>query len=398
MRQFFKFKKGVIPIAVILIVLLASTAIVYYVVRNQTKSRAVNSPVPTGTIHANPTTVFEYGFKDAQIVFTATDVVGANGGQIDNVRYYLLNPTLVAGNNWGSPDWCSTASCDSSGYITYDISQSSNPGDNYRIIWDPTTHSSGSTSYSRALTTANIPPGTYKVGLRVEDVNGNVQGMATSLTVVLTQSKTPPPVVASPSPSPNVGLKIDPSNVAVSLRMARGGIGLKAFNLTSTGATKFELYTPTPSFGILFSPSSGNIVNGSSIPIYIKSSVLQPVGVYNGTISYSSNLYPGQISTGIPTNITLDPGSSDTDGDGFSNYLENKIGTDPNYKCIIPNGISAWPPDLDNSRQVDISDVVAVVQKVGTNQARYDLNVDGKVDTADVGTVQKTYYFKSCTP
>src|SRR3989344_9004760 len=134
MKPFFKFRKGIVPIVVILIVLLASTAIVYYVTRNQKKTKAV-SPTPIGNIHAIPASALNTG----SITFTATEVAGANGAQIDNVRYYLLNPTLAAGNNWGNPDWCSTPSCDPSGYVTYDISQSSNPGDNYTVVWNSST-------------------------------------------------------------------------------------------------------------------------------------------------------------------------------------------------------------------------------------------------------------------
>ena len=200
---------------------------------------------------------------------------------------------------------------------------------------------------------------------------------------------TPTSTVPIATLSASVGLKY--SIASLSAKIAPGGVGVKVFDLTSTGAHYFELYTPTSSLGILFSPSSGNITPGSSIPIYIKAPPVQGPGIYNGIIYHSSDLYLGQESTGIPTKIILDSGSIDTDTDGFSNQLENYINTDPNYKC----GINAYPPDFNNDKLVRIQDINAIVKKYGTTDRRYDLDRDGKVTVADIN-IEKSYYYKDC--
>jgi len=115
----------------------------------------------------------------------------------------------------------------------------------------------------------------------------------------------------------------------------------------------------------------------------------------NGTWDISSYSATLNVILGPAPSITPSPTSdpnADSDGDGFKDSLEVYMGTNPNLSC----GVNAWPPDFDNSRQVDISDVLAVAQHNGTSDRRYDLNRDGKVDTADVGIVQSTFYGKTC--
>ena len=204
MRQ----NKGFVHIIVILLVLAVSGTIVFFVTRNERLAKAA-SPTPLGNLIVSPTS----GSNSGSFTLTAEGVVGANGAQIDNVRYYLLNPKLGTGNNWGKADWCANPSYtqpaapsytdlnNNCGTFTFDISESSNPGSNYQIVWDKNTHSSGSTSYSRALTAINIPPGTYTVGLRVQDVNGNINGGASQVKVTISDG-TPAPT-STPLPDFN---------------------------------------------------------------------------------------------------------------------------------------------------------------------------------------------------
>lgn len=393
----FKNKKGLISLLIILLVLVVSTFLAYAVTRQKgfRKSTAANAagPTPAGVIHVDKAT----GPNNGVFTFTATGVTGADGAQIDNVRYYLLNPSLASGNNWGDPSWCSSGgTCTQQimgGLITYDISESSNPGNNYQIIWDKNTHSSGSTAYSRALSVANIKPGKYTVGLRVEDVNGNVNGLASSVEIVITDGTLP-----SPSPTPDLGLKFSTSYFG--LKLAPGGMGLKAFDLTSTGATKFNFYAPTNSLGILLSPSSGSIAPGQTIPIYVKASDGQASGIYTGTVYIDFN--NAQTSTGVTDSITVEPVSYDSDKDGFTNYRENKIGTDPNYACKTPTGVNAWPPDVNNDGTVNTLDQSAIAgifnARIGDSRynRRYDLNADGAINSADLG-LDASYNGKSCS-
>ncbi len=224
----------------------------------------------------------------------------------------------------------------------------------------------------------------------------NVASFASDATpsAVLSQP-TPTPTHTVPAATPSASVGLSYSITSLSATLAVGGFGIKAFDLTSTGAHQFELYTPTPSVGIRYSPSSGSITPGSSIPIYIYGDLLQAPGTYNGLIYNSSDLDQAQVSTGIPTKIILASGSADTDLDGFSNQLENYMGTDPNYKCTNPNGISAYPPDFNNDKLVRIDDINAIVKKYFTTDKRYDFDKDGKVTVADIN-IEKSYYFKDC--
>ena len=189
-------RKFLIPLAVFAVALIvvgvsAKTGFLNYVITGGGSPAPPADPTPGGQIYVNAAPAFNSGI----VTFKAVNVHGANGAAVQSVRYYLLNPTLSPANNWGDPDWCSSGTpCTQTtkgGYITYDISESSNSGNSYQVIWDQNTHSSGSTPYSRALTPLNIPQGTYKVGLRVEDVNGNVKGDASFLTLTILDGTVP---------------------------------------------------------------------------------------------------------------------------------------------------------------------------------------------------------------
>ncbi len=384
MRQ----NKGFVHIIIILLVLAVSAAIVFFVTRNERLAKAA-SPTPLGNLTVNPTSSFNGG----SFTLSADGVVGAEGAQVDNVRYYLLNPKLAAGNNWGKADWCANSSYtqpaaptyddlnNNCGTFTFDISESSNPGNNYQIVWDKNTHSSGSTSYGRALTAANIPPGTYTVGLRVQDVNGNVNGGASQVKVTITQ---------------DIGLKF--STTYFGLKMAAGGVGKKVFDLTSTGATSFELYTPTSSLGIRFSPSSGTITPGQAVPIYVYADKNQQYGIYTGKVYAASSLTNAQTETGVSDSITVEPGSADSDVDGFTNAAENVMGVDPNYSCRTPFGANAWPPDVNNDGTVNSTDSQLVFSAYSskTYVPRYDMNGDGAISAQDAQKVY-SYIGKTCS-
>ena len=186
------FKKGIVPIFIILALLLVGTAGITFAAKSPRgrplrllkpsstpapNNCSPNSAAPTGYIQGSPRTDVKQGgytypvinsTNNGQFTFTAKNVCGAGGARVDNVRYFLLNPTLVPGNSWGNPDWCSGITpCTQQTravYITYDIGQSSNPGDEYKLVWNGSTRSSGSTQYDRALKPSNIGPGTYQVG------------------------------------------------------------------------------------------------------------------------------------------------------------------------------------------------------------------------------------------
>ncbi len=397
--------KGFVHILIILLVLAVSGAIVFFVTRNERLAKAA-SPIPLGNLTVNPTS----GFNGGSFTLTATGVEGANGVQVDNVRYYLLNPQLAVGNNWGKADWCANSNYtqpaaptyddlnNNCGTFTYDISESSNPGNNYQIVWDKNTHSSGSTPYSRALTATNIPAGTYTVGLRVQDVNGNVNGGASQLKVTISDGSTPtPPPTPMPTPTPAPGLGLSFSTTYFGLKMAAGGVGKKAIYLTSTGATRFSLYAPTSSLGITFSPSEGSIAPGETIPIYVKAGAGQPFGIYKGKVYAASSLTNAQTDTGVSDSITIEPATYDSDVDGFTNAAENVMGVDPNYSCRTPFGINAWPPDLNGDGTVTYAESQLVFQAYANKNynARYDMDGNGVISAQDAQKVH-SYIGKTC--
>jgi len=384
-------KKGFVPVLLVIIVLAVSSAIVFYVIRNQQKAKAADTtyPTPGGQIHINPTSAPSNG----SVTLTATDVHGANGATVDNVRYYLLNPYPFP-YSWGQPDWCSayttymnltngptsggsSNSCNFEGIYTYDISQSSNPADNYAITWNSSTHSSGSTPYSRALTPTNIYPGKYKIGLRVEDVNGVVSGGASEATITITSG-----ALQSPTPTPSLfGLSVSPTSV--NLTIPSGG-RVKALDLKNlknqVGGFTFYGYPTSKGPGIQTIPATGGLQPNGTIPVDIEVINTSP-GTYTGTQVLKDPNGTGQIN--IPVTITVPPLTTDSDSDGFNNGVEAFSGTNPLKAC----GINAWPPDFNNDKVVNSIDQDLLVQHHYINtpnyDKRYDLNSDKKINSTD---------------
>lgn len=72
--------------------------------------------------------------------------------------------------------------------------------------------------------------------------------------------------------------------------------------------------------------------------------------------------------------------TSDFDGDQFSDRIEHSAGTDPADGCADDSGDSAWPPDFNNDRRVDVIDVTLVSnyegQSVPPAPARVDIAPD----------------------
>lgn len=94
----------------------------------------------------------------------------------------------------------------------------------------------------------------------------------------------------------------------------------------------------------------------------------------------------------------------DADCDGFSSADEAKIGTLPLAHCPATAAKNdedpdAWPPDLDDSRIVDIDDVLAMKPAFDTTvpptSSRFDLKPDGTVDIDDV-LATKPFFGTTC--
>ena len=101
-----------------------------------------------------------------------------------------------------------------------------------------------------------------------------------------------------------------------------------------------------------------------------------------------------------PTTLTPWPTpAGDTDCDGWTADDENFMGTNPDLAC----GIAAWPPDFNNSNDVDIFDINILKPVFFTMapgppyNARFDLRPDNTIDIFDINRLKPTF-FLSCTP
>lgn len=98
--------------------------------------------------------------------------------------------------------------------------------------------------------------------------------------------------------------------------------------------------------------------------------------------------------------ITTPPPPADYDQDGFSDAIENYLGTNPARSCpttTIANdeAVDAWPPDFNDNKIIQIDDANAVSSRFnraaqGANR-RYDLNGDGWVRIDDVYQVSSRF-------
>jgi uncharacterized repeat protein (TIGR01451 family) len=111
----------------------------------------------------------------------------------------------------------------------------------------------------------------------------------------------------------------------------------------------------------------------------------------------------GYVAEGVLTNGNIqvnDEGNcgNDGDSDGFSDVVEEQVGTDPLLAC----GVDAWPADINNDGVSDITDVVLVGSNFGKAvppaPARHDVAPDppdGVVDISDIVRVG-SLFGKSC--
>ena len=95
------------------------------------------------------------------------------------------------------------------------------------------------------------------------------------------------------------------------------------------------------------------------------------------------------------TGIVITPGYclTDSDTDGFFDPTEGYIGTSTTLAC----GVGAWPPDFDDSGEVDIFDVGPLKNAFGTKtgdplySVRVDLNGDTFINIADLGILKRFF-------
>jgi len=139
---------------------------------------------------------------------------------------------------------------------------------------------------------------------------------------------------------------------------------------------------PGTYYGMLIIDSRGNSTSTCTVP------------EHNEGDNFGGNLYEV---------VAAPPGTEDTDGDGFINADELKIGTDPYDRCApgVNGGPSpAWPADLKtdgiSQNKIDLGNLltfISPVRRINTASGtpaydkRWDLVPDGKIDIIDLGKV-----------
>lgn len=100
--------------------------------------------------------------------------------------------------------------------------------------------------------------------------------------------------------------------------------------------------------------------------------------------------------------------AGDEDGDGWTNQIESRVGTDLGGGCssspaVNDEAIDAWPPDFNDNQFVTLADVVLFgphYNKISPDPGynpRFDLNASGGVTLADV-VLMGPDYNTSCAP
>lgn len=119
----------------------------------------------------------------------------------------------------------------------------------------------------------------------------------------------------------------------------------------------------------------------------------------------SEPIEPSPSSISGPINSSPSPSPSpssslqnDDDHDGFSNSVELLMGTNPNKACADSTTDNAWPVDTNNNQVInggDVSKIVPYVSGLLGYNKRYDLNLDGLNNRADVEIIAK-YFLQEC--
>lgn len=103
--------------------------------------------------------------------------------------------------------------------------------------------------------------------------------------------------------------------------------------------------------------------------------------------------------------VTASTSSVDSDGDGFSDEMEQFLGTDPYAACPSDDSHDAWPLDFNNDARVGILDMAHLTPPAFGSTAsdfeyapRMDLNGDGKVNMLDMAKLSPPVFGQTCSP
>lgn len=226
------------------------------------------------------------------------------------------------------------------------------------------------TSFSDTIVSAST---TYSYNVAAFDAAGNTSGPSNTATV------TTPAVPDTQAPTA-------PTNLSATT-VSTSQINL-AWNASTDniGVTGYEVYRNSIKVATVTTTSFGDtgLSASTSYSYFVKARDAA------GNVSAASNTV---------TAVTLSVG--DSDGDGFSDDIEQYVGTNPFRACPRNLKDSSWPPDFNNDKKVDFADLNSfgshLFSKLGqpAYSNRYDLNADGIINIGDV-IVFGQYYGKNC--
>jgi uncharacterized repeat protein (TIGR01451 family) len=142
---------------------------------------------------------------------------------------------------------------------------------------------------------------------------------------------------------------------------------------------------------IVVTPTTGNPLTNTAV---VSGNEADPNGANNTvTITTPALWQCTKSDSTVVYRAWLSP-AGDSDCDGFSDTIENFVGTDPLVACggtALPDGSSStWPPDFNNDGRVNLSDVLKYSPVFNTMapgppyNKRFDLNADGKINLSDI--------------
>jgi len=141
--------------------------------------------------------------------------------------------------------------------------------------------------------------------------------------------------------------------------------------------------------------------NASGITLYNQPSGSQTYRVRGWTYAlnngYGDNPSPGDVTVNVC-------GAGDSDCDGFTNAVEQYLGTDPYDNCPDNSSDDAWPLDMNKDRDISFSfDVISYRGNIGKTVAQYpgvrrlDLNADGDISFSFDVMQYRGQIGKTCT-
>ena len=119
----------------------------------------------------------------------------------------------------------------------------------------------------------------------------------------------------------------------------------------------------------------------------------------NGSVTIGDSQKIERFLIGLDTFAAC---TADTDADLFKNPDEIYFGINPWLKCSLTLSVNDevidnWPPDLNDSKQVELRDINSFIPVMGLNKndprfnPRFDLNKDGVINNTDILKLIPTY-------